>query len=173
LHADGLESAGQIAGQVLPRLAPLLGLRPEPAATPDGPRLLGRLRNRPLYLDLQGATVRLGWGEPAIVPLREARGNSVRSIGPTLRALAPWGEVPPQRFGAFWPGRLALAPTVGEPLARTIAEAPPVVWSGRNDASGASDLVSWTGLRDLVRRFLDRIPLEPPPERSPFRHAPD
>jgi hypothetical protein len=173
LHTDGIESAAQIAGQVLPRLAPLLGLRPEPAGTPDRPRLLGRLRDRPLYLDQQGATVHLGWGEPSVAPLLEAGRNPSRSIGPTLRALALREEVPPQRFGAFWPGRLALAPIVGEPLARTIAEAPPVVWSGKLEPSRASDLVSWTGLRDGVRRFLDRIPLEPPPERSPFRHAPD
>jgi hypothetical protein len=165
LHTDGPASAGRLAGQVLPRLAPLLGLRPVPDGAPDGPRLLGRFRDRPLYLDQQGATVRLGWGESSHGPLRDARVQPARSVGPLLRALAPWGEAPPQRLGAFWPGRLASAAKFGAPLARTLAEAPPVVWSGHSNASGASDLVRWTGLRGLVHRSLDQIPLDPPPDR--------
>jgi hypothetical protein len=109
--------------------------------------------------------VRLGWGKAALEPLRTLPAHPDRSIRPVVRALAPWGEHPPQRFGAFWPGRLDLAGTLGGPLARSLAEAPPILWSGRNDAAGTSDLVSWTGLRDLVRRFLDRLPLDPPPDR--------
>jgi hypothetical protein len=162
VHTTAPESAQRIVEKVLPPLMPLVGLRPEPAAEaqPGAARLLGRVRGRPLWLSQQGAAVRLSWGEPAAAWIGPA--VSAPPLGPALRAVMPGGE-PPQRFGVFWPGRLALEPTVGTPLATTLREAPPIVWSGRDVDTGTRDCVQWSGLRDLVRHFLDRIPLAPPP----------
>lgn len=165
LHADGPDSARRIAEQVLPRLAFLLGIRPGPAAeVPQKPRPLGRYRDRPLSLIHERAAVRLVWGESAAGLPGKVGANRDRSAGDVLRAHISPGEAPPQRLGAFWPGRLALTTTVGEPMARTIAEAPPVVWIGRDVEVGAREVVSWTGLRPLVHRFLERVPLDPPPD---------
>jgi hypothetical protein len=155
VHTTTPESAQRIAEKVLPAVGPLVGLRPEPLKDPqpNTPRLLGRLRGRPVQLTYQGATVRLCWGEPAGA-----------DTGAALRALVPAGDLPPQRFGAFWPGRLMREPAVGIPLARTLAKAPPLLWSGHDLASGTCDSVHWSGLRDLVRHFLERLPLDPPAE---------
>ena len=164
LHTDSLESAERIRGHVLPALAPLLGLRNSGVGTEVHPpaeagrfRLLGRLHHRTVSLEHHGTTVRLIWGESALAAV------DGKPAGLALRQLVPPAERTPQRFAAFWPGRLALASTLGAPLAATLAEAPPVVWSGRNEAPGAREIVRWTGLRDLVHHFLDRLPLDPPP----------
>jgi hypothetical protein len=165
LHTDGGASAERIAEKVVPALAPLFGIRESPAAAfpallpSPGVRLLGEIGHRPLSVSRQGASVRLGWGESVFAPLRADCAN------PALRRLVPQAERLPQRFGAFWPGRLAPATTLGVPLAVTLAEAPPVVWSGRNEAPGTREAIRWSGLRDLVHHFLDRLPLDPPPAR--------
>ena len=54
--------------------------------------------------------------------------------------LRGWGDRPPQRVGALWPGRLSfpnLAPA-GSPLAEALKAAPPLLWQGRSDARPAA-----------------------------------
>jgi len=51
----------------------------------------------------------------------------------------------------------------GYQLQSAASLASPVIWSGRNEARGAREVVRWSGLRDLVHHFLDRLPLDPPP----------
>jgi hypothetical protein len=164
LHTESPEAAARIAGQVLPRLAPLAGLRPEPEldAGANGPsvRRLGRLRGRPVFLAQRGATVQVGWGDCALAPLTAPRGNPGPAFNSGLQARASWGNSPPHRFVAFWPDGLDLAANLGEPLALTLAGSPPALWSGRDEPSGASDEIRWDGLRDLVHRFLDRLPMD-------------
>jgi hypothetical protein len=161
LHTDTPESAARIGGTVLPALAPLLGLRPPPAAAPPGPgeiRLLGQVDHRPVGLTQRGTTVRVGWGEPGLESIR------AEPAGASLRTLLPRDEPPPERLGALWPGRLAAVKRLGAPLAATLSQAPPVQWSGRNEPAGTREAVRWPGLHDLVRRFLDCLPLDPPPQ---------
>jgi hypothetical protein len=150
-------AAERIAGQVIPALGPLLGLRKPPAAAPGpspGPRNLGAIRHRTLTVIHTGATVRIAWGDtgPETVP---AAPPSL-----SLRRLVPPGERPPERFGAFWPGKLELAPTLGTPLAATLAEAAPIIWSGRGDPAGAREVLRLSGLRDLVHHLLERLPAD-------------
>jgi len=161
LHTDSPAAAERIAGQVIPALAPLLGLRKAPAAAevrtpvqPPGLRNLGEIRHRTLSVTQKGATVRIGWGDSGLEAI------PVDPANPSLRRLVPAGERPPQRFGAFWPGRLALASTLGTPLAATLAEASPIIWSGRNDSPGAREVLRLSGLRDLVHHLLDRLPVD-------------
>jgi hypothetical protein len=159
LHTDSPESAARIAGAILPALAPLLGLRvsPAPAAQPGELRRLGALRHRPLGLSYRGVTVGLAWGESA---LDSISGGPARA---TLPDLIPHDGPPPQRFGAFWPGRTAVAKPLGAPLAPALATAPPIVWSGHNEPPGTREVIRWPGLHDLVRHVLEQIPLDPPP----------
>jgi hypothetical protein len=160
LHTDSPAAAARIAGQVLPALAPLLGLRVPLHAAVGGTtetRLLGQYRQRPTGVRALGATVRLAWGEPALESIRTDRTSNAMG-----ELLSPEGQRS-QRFAAFWPGRLAAPTTVGTPLAATLAAAEPVVWSGRNEPPGVRDVVRWPGLHDLVRRTLDNLPLDLPP----------
>jgi hypothetical protein len=158
LHTENPESAGRIAGVILPALAPLLGLRvpPTAAAQPGELRRLGELRRRPVGVCHHGATVRLGWGESALGAIRGEPG------GATLQKPLLRDRHPPQRFAALWPGRTAAARARAAPLATALAEAPPILWSGQNQPPGAREVIRWSGLHDLVRRVLERLPLDPP-----------
>ena len=51
-------------------------------------------------------------------------------------------------------------------MARALADAPPITWQVvRDDTFLNMVQVTWTGLDGIVRRFLDLIPLDPPPDR--------
>ncbi len=162
LHATDPLAAERLAHQVIPRLTAswVKGARPRDEADSTGS--LGRVADRPLRLVRRGAAILIGWGDSALKEALDARDHPERSAGATLRTA--WGSSkPPQRAGAFWPGRLRRLAPAGSPLALALQEAPPVLWSGRNEARVARDEVRWTDLRGPVRRFLERLPLDPPP----------
>jgi hypothetical protein len=152
LHVADAPAAGRLANHFVPRVASsfLKGSKPEDQA--DGIRRLGEVLNRPIVAAQRGSTLLIGWGKTALVASLAAKSDPDRSLGTTLRALG--GSTPPHRLGAVWPGRL------DSPL---LAGAPPVVWIGRNESQGKAtrDVVRWAELRGVVRRFLERVPLEP------------
>lgn len=159
LHLDDEASARKLMEQTLPRLASLRG-RPETKPATDTESLsLGNLDGVPLSATARGRTLLTAWGDDtlaAILRTREHPERSVRSI------LAPGRDRVPVRLAAFWPGRLRL-PVAGldgpTPLSESLAEGPPIIWTGWNEGEVARDQVSWPGLSALVRRFLGRIPL--------------
>jgi hypothetical protein len=106
----------------------------------------------------------LAWGDATLPACLDAFAHPERSAGAAIRS--SWGLEVPQRAGAFWPARLRTLAPPGSPTATALAEAPPVVWSGRDDAQTARETIAWTGLRGVVHRFLERLPLDPPPDRS-------
>ncbi len=115
---------------------------------------------RPAYdLAREGSTLLIAWGPSALEDARKARSAPDRSAWPTSE--------PPSAFVAsIWPGRLpGLAPE-GSPLALSLLEARPIsgfgTWQGTNAIRFEA---RWPALDGLVRRFLDRIPLNPPPDR--------
>jgi hypothetical protein len=117
-------------------------------------RPLGRFGDRPWAVVVRGETVLVGWGEHVLAACLEARANPSRSTGVAIRA--GWGTAPPRATGAFWPGRL---PSLA------LADAPPVLWQRRHEGANIRDDLRWSDLRGVVRRFLDRLPSEPPAER--------
>ena len=131
---------------------------------PDGVRRLGQVAGRPLTLARRGATVLIGWGESALPACLDAREHPERSASEVIRS--GWGPIPPQRAGAFWPGRVRGLAPAGTPVALALAETPPVLWSGRTEGAVARDILRWAGLSGLVRRFLEHLPLDPPPDAS-------
>ncbi len=146
------------AGRLFERVRPPGTARPE---TPTGPvRSLGLAAGRPIRLARRGPTVVVAWGEGAIEaglgarddPRRSARGVLTRS----------WDRQPPGRAGGLWPGRIPGLVPAGSPIARTLAESEPILWAGHRAAGLSTDEIRWNGLDASVRRFLERIPLDPP-----------
>lgn len=164
LHADDEAAASRIGDRLLPRLAAAARLIPRDApADPDGNRPLGRVSGRPLRVARRGSTVLIAWGQTTLAAALDAQDHPEHSAGPSLRTTRP--PQPPQRIGALWPGRLpGLDP--GSPLADGLKGAPPVVWRGALDGETSRDEVRWPGLRGVVHRVLDRLPMDPPPDRA-------
>lgn len=156
LHVSDEAAAERIATQVLPRLAAarIQDRGTGPAEGPKGVRRIARVSGRPLSVTRRGTTVLVGWGEGTLQAGLDAQEHPERSAAPSLRSA--WGETPPRRAGAFWPGRLR---------GRLSPETPPIVWSGRDDGATTVDVVRWEGLREVVRGFLERLPLDLPPDR--------
>lgn len=155
LHATDETSAERLAAEVLPRLAASFtpgSKRTEPAGGTEVGRL-ALISGRPLEAARRGSTVVAGWGEGLVASSLAAHDDPAHSASAGASIRRPWADRLPHRAGAFWPGRL------GNPL---LAEAPPVVWLGRNDGAATHDLVLATGLHGVVRRLLDRLPLDPP-----------
>jgi hypothetical protein len=161
LHADGDAPARRMADHVLPRLAQAAGvpLGLVPSDGGEGPLRSGRWKGRPISLSLRGNSLRIAWGDSAIPIPGRPRTN------PILRALAAdeRAAMPPQRFVALWPGRLAWALRAGASMGSTLAEAPPIVWVGTNSASGSTEAIRWAGVRPTIHGVLERLLADPPP----------
>ncbi len=157
LHTKDATAAKHLGETVLPRLlASFVSPVPEKDPSPVG-QTVGRVGGRSLHLVQQGETVVVGWGEEILARALDARDNPARSVHGLLAAdVVP---SPPSRLGIFWPSRVQ--GIAGTTFAS--AQVPPVVWSGRNEGESTHDVVRWTELRGLVHRFLDRLPLDPPP----------
>jgi hypothetical protein len=159
LHAVDEPSAERIAGVIAPRLARAVRLGDRPADRDDqGVRRLGRVAGRPLSVARRGSMVLLAWGESALPAALDALDHPDHSAGPLIHST--WGPGAPRRAGAFWPGRVqGLEPA----LASALNASDPVVWQGRSEGDRTVDEVRWTGLDAVVRRFLERLPLEREP----------
>jgi hypothetical protein len=152
LHLDEEANAGRLVEKLTPRLTRFL---PAGAA--------GKDRRYSLSTWRRDRSVLIAWGDPETLGALKTNGLSGRSLGAVCRGWEGEGRGAPQRLGVFWPGRLwqsagGLDPT---PAARrALADDPPAVWWGWSDAAGAEDCLRWPELSQLVRRFLDTIPLD-------------
>ena len=165
LHTDDPSASLRLADSFLPRVARFVTREAGPdEPMPDGVRRIGQIAGRPLMLARRGETVLIGWGESALSACLDAREHPERSASEVIRS--GWGPIPPQRAGAFWPGRVRGLVPAGTPVALALAETPPVLWSGRTEGAVARDILRWAGLSGLVRRFLEHLPLDPPPDPS-------
>lgn len=126
-------------------------------------RVVGSVAGRPIRLDVRGPTLLVGWGEGTIELSTEAKGRPDRSAGSEIRR--GWAAPLPSRVVAAWSGRIPRLAVGGSPLAGALAGAPPILWTGRRSGDLMVDRVTWTGLDATVRRFLDLIPFDPPPDR--------
>jgi len=164
LHLDGEAAAVRFADRVLPRLAARFRLDARDADAPPDPagtRRLGRFGGRPLAVARRGATVLVGWGDATLPAAFEAHDHHVsHRLGEVFRLTRGL-----RRAGAFWPGRLPGLPA-DSPLGFALGVTP-VFWSGVGDGSATRDKVGWEGLRvGAIRRFLERLPMDPPPDQS-------
>ncbi|MFI5458630.1 MAG: hypothetical protein ACHRXM_24620 [Isosphaerales bacterium] len=167
LHVDAEASAERLATELLPRLGTLLTgkkrpeERPRAAAGPGDARKLGMVNGRGLTVWQRGRDVLVAWGDDVWTACRDVTGRPERSVAPLCGGWAREGKRAPQRVGAVWPARCwspIRGPAATSPAWRTLAEDPPVVWWGWNEATTAFDSIHCSGLRQRVHRFLDRVP---------------
>jgi len=165
LHTDDPAASLRLADPFITRVARFVtGATGPNEPRPDGVRRLGQVAGRPLTLARRGATVLIGWGATALPACLDAWEHPERSASEVIRS--GWGPIPPQRAGAFWPGRVRGLAPAGTPVALALAETPPVLWTGRTEGAVTRDILRWDDLSGLVRRFLEHLPLDPPPDSS-------
>ncbi len=142
------------------------GVRPPGASAPgpaDGrPRPLGEVAGRPLRLARVGTDLVVGWGEGSAEATIEA-GRRPEGVALGLFHDRLSEGIP--LLGVTWPGRLPGIGPLNDPLTRTLAGSPPISWSGAWSGAEAFRVEgSWPGLDASTRRFLEQIPLDPPPD---------
>jgi hypothetical protein len=173
LHVDADAAAARLTTDVFPRLGGLLTGRrqPErpvgPLASPDIIRI-GIAGGKALAVARRGRDVLISWGDGVLELALEVSARPDRSVARLCTAWSKTGNRPPRRVGAFWPAR-CWSPARGSeatpPGWRALADGPPAVWWGWDEADGLHDSIVWADLRETARRFLDKVPLDPSPLR--------
>ena len=177
LHLDEESNAERLAREFVPRLGSLLpgramtkdAPRARPVAGPRDPhRRAETCRDhlgRNLSVWRHDRDVMIAWGDDALTAPLKSKVPPALSIASIYKAWDREGRGAPQRFGAFWPGRLfrpGNSPNPSPATLRVLADDPPVVWWGWNEGNRAYDQFRWPDLAGRVRRFLETIPLDPP-----------
>lgn len=175
LHMDQEASARNVCEVLAPRVADLYLRKPgelpkKPAAEPPVQdvnaviRTLGEIENRPVLVARRVRTVLLGWGGDDALADRLKPGSDLDRNARDLMSAQP-GAFNSSRLVLIWPGRLApripgLAPPVT--AGRVLADAAPVVWMGGVDSATppVEDTIVWRDLHQLVKNFLETLPLE-------------
>jgi hypothetical protein len=152
-----------VATRIFDRIRPLPNSGPPPEPKPTQGRWLGQVEGRALRLRRFGPAVVATWGDDVIEASLDARDHFERSARPHFKEALLHG--PPAIVTAIWPARVPDLVPIDTPLATALAETRPIVWSGFWGDPGAFRIEgSWSGLDATVKRFLDRIPLDPPPD---------
>jgi len=152
IHLDDPAAAGRILGGIK-------GRRAEADHGFDEAVDVGPVGGRPLRVIRRAASLFVAWGNRAWPESLDAINHPERSARPWLGSSRT--GPPPSRVGAFWVDQIPRVPP-NTPLASSLAEGPPIRWAGWNEADRTRDEVWVDGLGATVRRFLDRIPLDPP-----------
>ncbi len=159
-HLDDVAAAENLCAKV--EATPYF--RPLQPPEPGRPTPLIEFKGRILRISRIDRSVVVTWGDGILEASQVARSSPERSAGPRLRQ--SWQPDSRQTFcGGLWPGRLPDIWPEGSPLARALADAPPIAWNGCGDLNSYSLSLSWNDLDATVKRFLDLIPLDPPPDR--------
>ena len=132
----------------------LIVLHLDDAATANSVARRASLRLSSLAIETHDREIRVGWGQTSRrwVGERPAAGESLSALmkTPDLGGALPM----PRRIVAAWPGRI-LRPTGAIARAgQTLADDPPIIWSGWDLFGRTHDVARWNGLGDRVRRFL-------------------
>jgi hypothetical protein len=139
-------------------------VKPTPTPGANGPRKIGQIDGRPVSLVRVDRSVAIAWGEASMASSMAARDDPRRSIGPALRAY--WARGAPTFTGGIWPARVPGLIPESTPLSEALNQAAPIIISGLwTDANLFDILVLWDDLDVPVKRFLELIPMDPPPDR--------
>jgi hypothetical protein len=139
-------------------------IKPTPTPGASGSRNIGQIEGRPVQLVRVGRSVAIACGEGSMASSMAAREDPRQSIGPALRAY--WTKGAPTFAGGLWPARVPGLVPGSSPLAEALSQAAPIVITGFwADVNLFDILVLWDDLDAPVKRFLELIPLDPPPDR--------
>jgi hypothetical protein len=152
-----------VAGKIFEGVKPLPNPGPPAELKAGSGRWLGRVEGRPLRLFRFGPSVVAAWGDDVVEPSIEAHDHPERSARPLFQGRRL--DALPTIVAATWPARVPGLLPADSPLCAAVSEAPPFVWSGSWVGPGRFRVEgSWEGLDASARRFLDLIPLDPPPD---------
>ena len=126
---------------------------------------LAKLVGRELTTWRSGGDVLVAWGNGVATAARDAAASPERSAAPLCTSWPRAGKPAPHRLVAFWPARCWPLEQKQKPIAAAaawsvLAEDPPALWLGWNEATKGFDTIRWAGLSRRVERFLEQIPLE-------------
>ena len=159
LHFDEVAAADLVASAVRLPGSPQQGNPGEGRA-----RSLGEIEGRPLSIARAGKSVLIAWGAGVLETSIIASKDPSRSAGPSFPRPRP--DLPPVAYlGSLWPARVPGLLPEGTPLKTAIEAGQPVLFEGSWDALGLVASCSISRLDVPVRRFLELIPLDPPPDR--------
>jgi hypothetical protein len=159
-HVRGITAAGATDGAGRPAgWLVALHAADEAAAERIAARLAGPLAARlgAVAPARRGRTVLLASAGPLHAAALDAADGRIPSEAPALRAAGAGAAGPPSRLAVAWPGRLRLA----GPLAAGLDDAPPLAWAGGAAGESTWDRLRWPGLKGVVRRALERLPMAP------------
>ena len=160
LHLDDED----VASRVFDRLKPPPGSTPPLGPVEMPGRWLGQIDGRAVRVYRIGPALVATWGEGVIEASVDSKARPERSARSIFgdRGIEPR----PSALGVAWPARIPGLLPRETPLATALVEASPILWIGARKGPDAYQLeASWKGLDRAVRRFLELIPLDPPPDR--------
>lgn len=143
LHVVEQSSAERIHRTVLPRLAGLWRV----------------VDDRPWSTAIEGSTVLIASDDATRDAAVAAAREPARSIEQRIWRLVG-DRQPLERVGAIWPSAFVPPGSRSAPWARSLDAAPPILWTGRDNAAGSHDELDWGELRATIQRFLEAIPLD-------------
>jgi hypothetical protein len=162
LHMIDDESAATIRDRVLPRVGRVLGLGRATGPLPKivGARPLGELFGDVVWVSAGAkSTVWIGWGEDAVPSrLAERTPRWLDGLPIAERHLVAESAA----VGWLLPSRLRPLDDRA-PLSKAIEQTGPIRWISRDTPHSYSDMITFSGFADGVRRFLELIPQEPVP----------
>jgi hypothetical protein len=155
---------GDAAERIVASLKPWPGSGKAPAGTPDRPRWLGQVDGQPIQIVRSQRDVLLAWGEGVLEASLRARSSPEHSSGGAIREKLK-AKRPFIGAGVIWPERLPNLIGAGILIPRKIDGVPPICWSVHSEEGRLVDVaLDWDRLDEAVREFLERLPLDAPPD---------
>jgi hypothetical protein len=144
LHAIDEAAAARLRDAIVPRIVAALRLK----STEANGRLAIEAGGYKVTVDRRRSALVIGLGPTIADRSAAAEAGPFGGVGFRFR-----GEA--QRCMLFWPGRLRWL---------NLPDAQLVAWVGRSEGNQTIDTVFSNGLKSSVRRIVDRLPFDPPPD---------
>jgi hypothetical protein len=159
-HLDDPEAAERIVNG----FKPIPGSGQKPGNEPERSKWLGQVEGQSLWITRSERAVVLSWGVGVLEASLKARDNPDHSSGAEIRKMI-MNDEKALAGGVVWPERIPRLGLAELPRDKDEEEILPVFWFVYpvNNIALTLGLV-WGEIDQTVKRFLDLIPLDPPPD---------